>query len=82
MQVHEFMYCVANLSEKKDTGLKEVKWTKLANGWYKLNTDGLMNGANGFTGCCGLIRDNNGQWVKGFAKQIVAESSLAAELWV
>lgn len=67
---------------RKKNGLKEVKWTKLANGWYKLNTDGLMNGANGFSGCCGLIRDNNGQWVKGFAKQIVAESSLAVWFYV
>lgn len=81
MQVREFIYCVANQSEKKDKGLNEVKWTKLAVGWYKLNIDGLVNGANGHAGCGGLIRDNDGRWVKGFAKKIAASSSLDAELW-
>lgn len=72
MQVREFIYCVANQSEKKDKGLNEVKWTKPAVGWYKLNIDGLVNGANGHAGCGGLIRDNDDRWVKGFAKKIAA----------
>ena len=81
MQVREFIYCVANSLEKNDMVSKEVKWAKPAIGWHRLNTDGSFNGASGLAGCGGLIRDSNGQWVKGFAKRIVAESSLAAELW-
>ena len=81
MQVREFIYCVANSLEKNDMVSKEVKWAKPAIGWHKLNTGGSFNGASGLAGCGELIRDSNGQWVKGFAKRIVAESSLAAELW-
>ena len=80
MQVREFIYCVANQSEKKDLGLKEVTWTKPIVGWCKLNTDGSINSASGIAGYGGLIRDSNGQWVAGFAKKIAANSSLAVEL--
>ena len=62
-------------------GLKEIRWTKPAAGWYKLNTDGSITSANGLVGCGGLIRDRDGQWIAGFAKKIDAISSLAAELW-
>ena len=55
MQVREFIYCVANQSEKKDLGLKEVKWTKPVAGWYKLNTNGSVNSASGIAGLEGLL---------------------------
>ncbi|KAL0011948.1 hypothetical protein SO802_007056 [Lithocarpus litseifolius] len=67
--------------EKKDIGLKEIRWTKPADGWYKLNTDGPVTSANGLAGFGRLIRDRDGQWVAGFAKKIDAISSLAVVLW-
>ena len=56
IQVREFIYCVANQSEKKDLGLKEVTWTKPIAGWCKLNIDGSINSASGIVGYGGLIR--------------------------
>jgi hypothetical protein len=39
--------------------------TKL-HGWYSLSTDGAVKGIDGLTGCGGLVREENGFWVRGF----------------
>ena len=47
----------------------------------KLNTDSSSLGNPGLAGAGGLIRDENGSWVVGFARKIGVASSLLAELW-
>ena len=61
--------------------VKQVKWSKLAEGWLKLNTDGSVISTSGLSGCGGLLRDRAAQWIVGFAKSIDVNSSIAAELW-
>ena len=50
-------------------------------GWLTLNTDGLATSNTGLAGGGGLIRDENGDWVTGFARRIGSTNSFMAELW-
>lgn len=61
--------------------MKQVKRSKPAEGWLKLNTNGSVISTSGLSGCGGLLRDRAGQWIVGFAKSINVNSSIAAELW-
>jgi len=47
----------------------------------KLNTDGSSMGNPGLVGGGGLIRDENGDWIVGFARNIGITTSFQAELW-
>ncbi|KAK9985577.1 hypothetical protein SO802_030528 [Lithocarpus litseifolius] len=55
--------------------LKSIRWEKPMNGWLTLNTDGSAASNIGTAGGGGLIRDENGDWVTGFAR--MATSFLA-----
>ena len=46
-----------------------------------MNTDGSSLGNPGLAGDGGLIRDEEGAWVVGFARNIGISSSFIAELW-
>ncbi|KAK7825178.1 putative ribonuclease h protein [Quercus suber] len=81
MQVREFFYCVANQDEIRNKEILHVRWSKPGDGWLKLNTDGSFGGEGVNSGCGGLIRDSNGLWIRGFAKTVVVNSSLASEMW-
>lgn len=58
-----------------------VKWNKPPPGWYKLSTDGASLGNPGSAGGGGLIRDNSGNWIKGFSRSIGKAASMVAEFW-
>lgn len=58
-----------------------VRWNRPSNRWVKLNTDGLALGNPGRASGGGLIRDSDGQWVKGFTRNIGYATSVEAELW-
>ena len=47
-----------------------------------MNSNGLLLGNLGPAGGGGIIRDNVGGWVKGYARAIEVTTSVAAELWV
>ena len=47
----------------------------------KLNTDGSFARNSGITGCGGVVRDEHGRWVRGFARHIGLITSFVAELW-
>ena len=50
--------------------------------WFKLNTDGSSLDNPGLAGGGGgLIRNEKGEWVKGYARVIGTTTSAAAELW-
>ena len=47
----------------------------------KLNSDGSAIGSSGRAGGGGIIRDHNGQWLKGYARPLGCTNSCMAELW-
>ena len=57
------------------------RWKRLSHGWVKLNTDGSSLGNPGPAGGGGVIRDEEGAWIVGFARNIGITSSYLAELW-
>ncbi|KAF7818437.1 reverse transcriptase [Senna tora] len=58
-----------------------VKWHPPNVGWWKLNCDGACSGNLGPFAIGGLIRDNLGNWVKGFSGFVGQGTALKAELW-
>ena len=58
-----------------------VAWEKPPVGWMKLNSDGSALGSPGKAGGGGLIRDHQGNWVRGYARAHGYTSSSKAELW-
>lgn len=59
----------------------QVKWNKPPAGWFKLNLDGSSLGNPSLAGGRGLIRNENGDWIRGYARAIGITTSVAAELW-
>lgn len=47
--------------------------------WAKLNTDGLAHGST--RGGGGILRDEHGNWINGFARNCGKVNSVMAELW-
>ena len=77
----KFFYCAYFPKIASQLIAKQIRWEKLGLGWVKLNTDGSSLGNPGLAGGGGLIRDEEGAWVVGFARNIGISSSFIAELW-
>ena len=58
-----------------------VGWEKPPRGWVKINTDGSAMKNPNRAGGGGLLRDHEGNWLKGFARGIGYTNSALAELW-
>ena len=56
-----------------------VRWNKPPPGWCKLNIDGTTLGNPGKSGGGGIIRDNVGNWIKGFLGSIGFTTSITAK---
>ena len=50
-------------------------------GWVKLNIDGAVTRNPGASSAGGLIRNDQGCWLKGFSANLGRSSNIAAELW-
>ena len=75
---------VTTSSEGVEASTKEwvaVAWQKPPTGWVKLNTDGSSFGNPGQSGGGGLLRDAEGRWIIGFARNYGNLNSIMAELW-
>ncbi|KAJ1394142.1 Ribonuclease H domain [Sesbania bispinosa] len=59
----------------------QIGWTKPPDHFYKLNVDGSVMGSCLQASCGWLIRDHNGQFIKGFYSKIGVCSTIKAELW-
>jgi len=77
----KFIYCALNVREAIHHISKPVRWEKPTEGWRKLNTDKSSLGNTGRAEGGGLIRDEEGNWVLGFSRQIDVTSSFITELW-
>ena len=60
---------------------KLIRWNPHPMGWFKLNTDGAFKANSIMVFACGIIRDENGNWLVGFAFHIGPSSSLQTEFW-
>ncbi|KAK9001162.1 hypothetical protein V6N11_082953 [Hibiscus sabdariffa] len=62
--------------------LADVRWEVLPIQWCKLNVDGACDPGTGRASCGGAIRNDLGQWMIEFSRQLGICSSLEAEMWV
>ncbi|KAK8997865.1 hypothetical protein V6N11_012401 [Hibiscus sabdariffa] len=58
-----------------------LSWIPPEPGWVCLSVDGAVSQPSSKGNIGGLIRDDNGVWLTGFAKATGHSSSLQAELW-
>ena len=77
----EFFFCAQGSSLYKPKLIKMIRWERPYRGWYKLNTDGSVIGNPRVAGGGGVLKDEAGVWVKGFARQIGRTTNFLAELW-
>ena len=66
----EFMYCYSSSKAPNGRTSKPVRWEKPPIGWTKLNTNEASLDNSGVAGCGGIVRDERGNWVAGFARRI------------
>ena len=59
----------------------QVRWLPPPINWLKLNSDGSSMGNPRLAGGGGLIRNEIGEWVRGYARAIGCATSVAAKLW-
>ena len=59
----------------------QIRWEKPASNWSKLNSDGSFVHNIGIASGGGLIRNSDGDWIMGYARNIGSTSSEAAEGW-
>ena len=81
MAAAEFFSVGRNAKVPKARIVVEVGWVKPPMGWVKLNTDGSAIGSTGCAGGGGVIRNHEGQWLRGFARPLGSSNSCTAELW-
>ena len=58
-----------------------VKWIALLMNWYKVNSNGSSLGNLGLAGKGGLIRNDRGEWIRGYVRAIGSTTSATVELW-
>ena len=80
-QAMEYVCCVATPRGLTRHVVKRVCWEKPPFGWVKLNIDGSTDGNPGLAGYGGLLRDDHGNWLVGFARRIGTTTSFVVELW-
>ena len=58
-----------------------MSWLKPPLNWFKLNSDGSLLGNPERAGGGGLIRNEKGEWIRGYTRVVGHTTSVAAELW-
>lgn len=71
-----------SLEDGRASMIVMVRWIPPTPDWVRINTDGAARGLEGVAWCGGVLRDNGGQWVCGFAKPLGQSCAYIAELWV
>ena len=76
----EYTHCAGRPLMSKHRITKQIRWEKPSNGWMKLNVDRASMGNPSQAGGGGLLRDENGNWIGGFARRIGTANSFTVEL--
>jgi len=76
----EFFYVGLNAKLPKAKSFIVAGWEKPPMGWAKLNSNGSAFGNTGRSRGGGIIRDHDGQWLKGYARPLGCTNSCMAEL--
>jgi ribonuclease HI len=58
-----------------------IAWISPPTDWFALNIDGAAKQSEKTAGCGGVIRDDKGSWIDGFAKALGDTTAYMAELW-
>ena len=77
----DYIFIGSDCKQRIQKHIIQVKWSRLAAGWFKLNSNGSSLGNPGRAGGGGIIRNANGEWVTGYARAIGTTTSVAVELW-
>jgi hypothetical protein len=67
-----------NIRQKQQVN---VTWLSPSPGWTVLNSDGAAKTSDRKTGCGGVLRNDKGLWLAGFAKALGHTTTYMAELW-
>ena len=77
----EAAHRVLNGGSGREIVEKLIAWTRLSEGWVTINTDRASHGNPGRAAAGGVVRDEHGSWLVGFALNIGICSAPMAELW-
>ena len=69
-----------NNGVRKDKEWWLIGWDCPPQGWYKFNTDGAMKAGCQATSAGRILRNNQGQWIVGYAINLSSCSALVAEI--
>lgn len=65
----------------KGPGSEQTMRQEFPKGWTLINTDACFNSENDSTGCGGVMRNDEGEWVAGFSCMTKVNNSSEAECW-
>ena len=71
-------------TKKRHKNKQEVLlcWSFPQHGWYKLNVDGTYRSGSGCIAGGGVIRNQDGEWLRGFAENLgTGKKPIEAEVW-
>ncbi|KAF7807529.1 ribonuclease H [Senna tora] len=58
-----------------------IKWYPPSPGWIKLNMDRFHHNTTGSSACVGVTRDENGNWLFGFARRLGKRNAIYVDMW-
>jgi hypothetical protein len=58
-----------------------IAWIPPPSGWFALNTDGAVKPSDRSAGCGGVLQNDKGMWIDGFAKALGDTTVCMPELW-
>ncbi|KAK2361139.1 heat shock 70 kDa protein [Trifolium repens] len=80
VKLYSEVVVLQTVQQKVDRTEVMIYWKPPIEGWVKLNMDCAYKKGSS-AGCGGVIRDSNGIWRGGFAKNLIIGSAYVAELW-
>lgn len=66
----------------RNCSIRHIKWNFPIEGWWKLNSDGAAKCNPGMAGCGGIICNDRGLFVTGYAYHIGLSNAFSGQLWV
>jgi ribonuclease HI len=77
----DFFFSLPTKGDKLAKSDTLIGWQHSPHDFVKLNTDGSVLGNPGLASPGGILRDSNGNWLRGFSHKLGITNSLVAELW-